>query len=105
MRHRRRRFTAELADAGDADRDAMAVNGSSQGLTVEQRRVLQMLAGSPNGCTEPALRTHGFRVGLLVGLVGAGLAVAKSETMMAAGRSFGVVRFVITDLGRATIGG
>jgi hypothetical protein len=37
-----------------------------------------------------------------VGLVGAGLAVAKSETMKAAGRSFGVVRFVITDLGRAT---
>jgi hypothetical protein len=83
----------------------MAVNGSSQGLTVEQRRVLQMLAGSPNGCTEPALRAHGFRVGLLVGLVGAGLAVAKSETMKAAGRSFGVVRFVITDLGRATVGG
>ena len=32
-----------------------------------------------------------------MGLVGAGLAVAKSETMKAAGRSFGVVRFVITD--------
>jgi hypothetical protein len=31
----------------------MAVNGSSQGLTVEQRRVLQMLAGSPNGCRWP----------------------------------------------------
>jgi hypothetical protein len=46
-----------------------------------------MLAGSPNGCTEPALRAHGFRVGLLVGLVGAGLAITKSETMTAAGRS------------------
>jgi hypothetical protein len=51
------------------------------------------------------LRAHGFRVGLLVGLVGAGLAAAKSETMKAAGRSFGVVRFVITDPGRATFGG
>jgi hypothetical protein len=38
-----------------------------------------------------------------LGLVGAGLAVAKSETMKAAGRSFGAVRFVITDLGRATV--
>jgi hypothetical protein len=38
-------------------------------------------------------------------LVGAGLAVAKPETMTAAGRTFGVVRFVITDGGRATIGG
>jgi hypothetical protein len=37
--------------------------------------------------------------------VGAELAAAKSETMKAAGRSFAVVRFVITDLGRATVGG
>jgi hypothetical protein len=43
-----------------------------------------------------ALRAHGFGVGPLVGLVGAGLAVAKPETMKAAGRSFSVVRFVIT---------
>jgi hypothetical protein len=35
----------------------MAVNGSSQGLIVEQRRVLQMLAGSPNDRTDaPSLR-------------------------------------------------
>jgi hypothetical protein len=40
-----------------------------------------------------------------VDLVGAGLAVAKSGTMKAIGRSFGVVRFLITDLGRATVGG
>jgi hypothetical protein len=32
-------------------------------LTPDQR--LEMLAGSPNGCTESALRAHGFRVGLL----------------------------------------
>jgi hypothetical protein len=35
----------------------------------------------------------GFGVGLLVGLVGAALAVAKPQTMKAAG-PFGVVRFV-----------
>jgi hypothetical protein len=50
-RHRRRGRPAELAraaDAGDADGGAMAVNGSSQGLTVEQLRVLQILdAPSP----------------------------------------------------------
>jgi hypothetical protein len=81
------------------------VNGFEHGLTVEQPPVLQMLAGSPNGCTEPALRARGFRMGLPSGLVGAGLAVAKSETMKAAGRSLGVVRFVTTDLGRAAVGG
>jgi hypothetical protein len=42
------------------------------------------------------------RVRLLLGLVGAELAIARPETMKAAGRSFSVVRFVITDLGRAT---
>jgi hypothetical protein len=76
----------------------------NEGLTTEQRRALQMLAAAPNGCTEPALRGHGFTVGLMVGLVGAGLAGAKPETMKAAGRSFGVVRFLITDRGRAALG-
>jgi hypothetical protein len=72
-------------------------------LTIEQRRVLQMLAASERGCTEPALRRQGFTVGLLVGLVGTGYAVAKPETMVAAGKTFSVVRFVITDSGRQAI--
>jgi hypothetical protein len=53
-------------------------------LTTEQRRALQMLADAPNGCTEPAMRARGFSVGLLAGLVAAGLAVAKPDTMNAA---------------------
>jgi hypothetical protein len=85
-----------VKDAGDYVPDT--------GLTIEQRRALQTLAAAPNGCTEPAMRQKGFKVGLLVGLVGAGLAVAKSETMKAAGRTFGAVRFVITNAGRQAIG-
>jgi hypothetical protein len=38
-------------------------------LTAEQRRVLEMLAESPNGCTQATLRAHDFGVGLLAGLV------------------------------------
>jgi hypothetical protein len=38
---------AGAADAGDSD-GAMAVNGSSQGLTVEHRRVLQMWPALPS---------------------------------------------------------
>jgi hypothetical protein len=37
----------------------MAADGRAMpngGLTTEQRRALQVLAGAPNGCTEPALR-------------------------------------------------
>jgi hypothetical protein len=33
---------------------------------------LEILAGSPNGVTEPVMRAHGFTVELLAGLVRAG---------------------------------
>ena len=50
-------------------------------LAAEQRRALEMLAGSPNGCTESTLRAHGFKVGSLAGLVRAGLAVASGRSL------------------------
>jgi hypothetical protein len=90
-----------LSWCAEADQD---FDEASTDLTTEQRRALQTLAAAPNGCTEPALRGHGFRVGLLAGLVRAGLAVAKPKTMREAGRTFGVVRFMITDAGRQAIG-
>jgi hypothetical protein len=52
----------------------------------------------------PAMRARGFSPTLLVGLVGAGYAVAKPQTMRAAGRTLGVMRFVITDAGRRALG-
>jgi hypothetical protein len=74
-------------------------------LTIEQRRALQLLAEPPNGYTETALRARGFTPTLLVvSLVGRGYAVVKPQTMRAAGRSFGFVRFVITDSGRTASG-
>jgi hypothetical protein len=93
----------------DSRRFPRRMSGKSQGeggraLNPEQRRALQMLASASNGCTEPAMRARGFTVGLLVGLVTAGLAVAKPDTMNAAGRTFSVVRFVITNSGRDAIG-
>jgi hypothetical protein len=48
-------------------------------LTPDQRRALEMLAGGPNGCTESALRAHGFRGGLLAGIVRAKFAVARPD--------------------------
>jgi hypothetical protein len=52
-----------IADARPNWREQPARETLTRGLTIEQRRVLQMLAGSPNGCTEPALRAHGFAWG------------------------------------------
>jgi hypothetical protein len=49
-------------------------------LTNTRRRALEMLAGSPHGCTESILRTHGFGLMLLAGLMRTGLAKADVET-------------------------
>jgi hypothetical protein len=59
----------------------------SRGMSGEQRRALDMLAGSPDGCTEGALRAHGFTVRLLAAIVRAGLAVARPEIVKAGGRT------------------
>jgi hypothetical protein len=75
-----------------------------QELTIEQRRALQLLTEAPNGYTETAMRGRGFTPTLLGGLVGCGYAVAKPQTMRAAGKTFGFMRFVITDSGRRVIG-
>jgi hypothetical protein len=56
-------------------------------ITADQRRALDMLAGSPHGATETVLRAHGFTVGLLAGLVRAGHAVAAPKSVKAARRS------------------
>jgi hypothetical protein len=71
-------------------------------LTIEQRRVLQLLADIPNGYTEAALRARGFTPTLLE-LAAYGYVVARTETMKAAGKTFGLMRFVGTDSGRTAI--
>jgi hypothetical protein len=73
-------------------------------LTGDQRRALDMLTGSPHGCTEFILRAHGFSVGLLAGLMRTGLAKAEAETTQAGERAICVVRIRITDAGRGARG-
>jgi hypothetical protein len=73
-------------------------------LTIEQRRALQLLAEAPNGYTEAALRARGFTPTLLVELAARGYVVPRTESMNAAGKTFGFMRFVITDSGRTAIG-
>jgi hypothetical protein len=76
-----------------------------RGLSIEQRRALQLLAEAPHRMTDAALRAKGFSPTLIVGLVGAGFTEAKPRTMRAAGKTFAFMRFVITDAGRRAIGG
>jgi arylamine N-acetyltransferase len=81
----------------------MAMTTRSNGQNGEQRRALDMLAGSPNGCTEAALRANGFTVALLAKIVRSGLAVASPEIVKAGGRTLSMLRLTITDTGRQAL--
>jgi hypothetical protein len=82
----------------------MAMIAPNHGLTGKQLAALNLLAASPNGCTEAAMKANGFGIGLMATLVRAGLAVATPGVVQAGGRTLGVVRLAITEMGRATVG-
>ena len=72
-------------------------------LTHEERRALQLLARSPDGCTTSIMMAHGFKPEILADLVRHGLAVAKPETVRAWETSIEVVWMRITAAGRKAI--
>jgi hypothetical protein len=49
----------------------------------DRRRALELLAASPDGCTEALMFANGFTAELLIELVRAGLASAHAERMVA----------------------
>lgn len=82
----------------------MAAPPRKRRLTVEQRRAIEMLADIPRGVTEDLLvLAHGFDSDMIAGLVRAGLATARRETMRAGGKTTEVVRIRITDAGRQAL--
>jgi hypothetical protein len=81
----------------------MAVKTWTVWQDTEEKRPLQLLAGTPHGCTQKTLRAHGFRDGLLSRIVRAGFAVAKPEIVKAGGRALSLLRLTITDAGRRAI--
>jgi hypothetical protein len=74
-------------------------------LGAEQRRALQMLAGSPLGATEALFLAHGFTIEVLAELVRAGLATATSERVRSGsgGKLIEVTRVRITEAGRRAL--
>jgi hypothetical protein len=83
----------------------MAVKPGKAWRDAEEKRALQLRAGTPHGYTKKTLRAHGFRDGLLSRIVRAGLAVAKPEIVKADGRTLSLVRLTITDAGRQALAG
>jgi hypothetical protein len=71
-------------------------------LRDNQRRELEMLAGSPHGYTEAIMRAHRFGVVPLAGLLRAG-SKAEAETTQSGGVN--AVRIRITDAGKRALAG
>jgi hypothetical protein len=71
----------------------------------DRRRALELLAASPDGCTEAILRAHGFSTAQMVALVRAGLATAHSQRVVAGDKSIEVARVPMTAEGRRAHGG
>ncbi|HLK81602.1 MAG TPA: hypothetical protein VKT99_08915 [Xanthobacteraceae bacterium] len=82
----------------------MAVSSRRRRLSPEQRRALQLLAGSPHGVTEELLVfSHGFSRRMLAGLIRAGFATVKRRVIMAGGTPVEVGRVSISAAGRRAI--
>ena len=70
----------------------------------ECRRALELLAASAaDGCTEAVMLAHGFD--MLVELINAGLATARSERILVGGYQEERILVRITEEGRRTLGG
>jgi hypothetical protein len=74
-------------------------------MTADERRMLELLAASDDGCTEAMLLAHGFALDLIHGIVSAGLATATAERRFVAERWVKVTRMRITDAGRRALAG
>jgi hypothetical protein len=78
---------------------------ASEPMTAEERRLLELLAVSDDGCTAELLLALGFTPDLVLGVVRAGLATAQTENVLAGGRAVVVSRVRITEAGRLAAGG
>jgi hypothetical protein len=65
----------------------------------DRRRALELLTGSPTGCTEALLFAYGITVEMLVGLINAGLATATAERLVAGNKTIEIARVRITEAG------
>jgi hypothetical protein len=70
----------------------------------DRRRALELLAASPDSCTEAIMLAHGFTVEQMVELVHARLATATAERMVARSRKIEAATLRVTEAGRKALG-
>jgi len=73
-----------------------------RGPKPDRRRALELLAASPNGCTEALILANGFPIDMLVELIRTGLA-SDAERMVAGGKQIEVAQVRITEAGRRAL--
>jgi hypothetical protein len=69
----------------------------------DERRVLEMLAAADNGSTDALLLGYGFKLEMMLGMVGAGLVTASAERAAVAGHAVEITRMRITEAGRQAL--
>jgi hypothetical protein len=72
-------------------------------MTADERRLLELLAGSADGTTDALLTAHGFKLDVLISIVSAEFATAQPERTFAAGKPIGISRVRITETGRLAL--
>ena len=72
-------------------------------MTANDRRLLELLAESAEGCTDAVLTAHGFTLDVLISIVSAEFATATPERTFAAGKPIEVTRVRITEKGRRAL--
>jgi hypothetical protein len=74
-----------------------------RGAKPDRRRALELLASSPNGCSEAIMLARGFTVEQMAELVHAGLATTNAERVAMSARAIEVARVRITEAGRSAL--
>jgi hypothetical protein len=74
-----------------------------RGPKPDRRRALELLASSPDGCSEAIMLARGFTVEQIAELVHAGLATTNAERVAMDARTIEVARVRITEAGRGTL--
>jgi hypothetical protein len=72
-------------------------------MTLEERRLLELLAASLNGTTDALLVAQGFKLDMMVGLVRSGFAMALPERTFGAGKPVDRTRLKINEAGRRAL--
>jgi hypothetical protein len=76
-----------------------------RGPKPDRRRALELLAASPEGCTEALMFANGFTAELLIELVRAGLVSAHAERMVGDGKMTEVARVKLSEAGWQAVAG